>query len=109
MKNCRVTSVASRIREPLRSGNGRSEVTAPELKPSMAGGLDADTLGDLDLDGKDEFAVMTPVFQEVRVLEGKELKILWARTFDSLLDEVLPAPEEASVPAEPEPEPDSAD
>lgn len=93
----------------LRSGNGRSEVTAPELKPSMAGGLDADTLGDLDLDGKDEFAVMTPVFQEVRVLEGKELKILWARTFDSLLDEVLPAPEEASVPAEPEPEPDSAD
>ena len=69
------------------SWTDRSAATPEELRPPMDGGFDADLLGDLDEDGFEELAVMTPVYQEVRVLDGEDLEVRWARTFDALLAE----------------------
>ncbi|MDF1799031.1 MAG: hypothetical protein P1V81_07640 [Planctomycetota bacterium] len=87
--------------------SGPSDATPEDLEPSMSGGMDADSIGDLDRDGKDDFAVMLPVYQEVRVLAGPELEVLWARTFRELLNEVQPAPggEPAAEAAQPGPDP----
>ena len=50
----------------------------------LVGGLDACPIGDLDGDGLEELALQLPVLQELRVVRGSDLSVLWTRDVATL-------------------------